>query len=137
MGVKRTDRVAIVIPNSAETIITFLGVAAAATAAPLNPAYKPDEFKFYLEDTDAVAIITMAGESSNVHDVASDNTIHIELEIKPDNAVILSNDKSNGSSSDSYDPGSEDVALVLHTSGTRSEERRVGKECRSRWSPYH
>ena len=25
------------------------------------------------------------------------------------------------------------VALLLH----RSEERRVGKECRSRWSPYH
>ena len=23
------------------------------------------------------------------------------------------------------------------TSGSRSEERRVGKECRSRWSPYH
>ena len=22
-------------------------------------------------------------------------------------------------------------------SGLRSEERRVGKECRSRWSPYH
>ena len=21
--------------------------------------------------------------------------------------------------------------------GVRSEERRVGKECRSRWSPYH
>ena len=125
MGVKRTDRVAIVIPNSAETIITFLGVAAAATAAPLNPTYKPDEFKFYLEDTDAVAIITMAGESSTVHDVASDNTIHIELEVKPDNTVILSNDKSNGSSSDSYDPGSEDVALVLHTSGTTSRPKMV------------
>ena len=24
-----------------------------------------------------------------------------------------------------------------HTAGARSEERRVGKECRSRWSPYH
>src|SRR3989441_13249365 len=24
-----------------------------------------------------------------------------------------------------------------HLSLTRSEERRVGKECRSRWSPYH
>ena len=23
------------------------------------------------------------------------------------------------------------------SSATRSEERRVGKECRSRWSPYH
>ena len=25
----------------------------------------------------------------------------------------------------------------LHAQTTRSEERRVGKECRSRWSPYH
>ena len=24
-----------------------------------------------------------------------------------------------------------------HVAVTRSEERRVGKECRSRWSPYH
>ena len=27
--------------------------------------------------------------------------------------------------------------LVFTTHDTRSEERRVGKECRSRWSPYH
>ena len=27
--------------------------------------------------------------------------------------------------------------VVLDTDPTRSEERRVGKECRSRWSPYH
>src|SRR5689334_24907237 len=25
----------------------------------------------------------------------------------------------------------------LRAAGCRSEERRVGKECRSRWSPYH
>ena len=29
----------------------------------------------------------------------------------------------------------QDNAKAVHT--TRSEERRVGKECRSRWSPYH
>ena len=28
------------------------------------------------------------------------------------------------------------VSLYLYTN-MRSEERRVGKECRSRWSPYH
>src|SRR2546430_16403478 len=28
-------------------------------------------------------------------------------------------------------------ALVAIDRATRSEERRVGKECRSRWSPYH
>src|SRR3712207_9591527 len=30
-----------------------------------------------------------------------------------------------------------DVSLYINSPGGRSEERRVGKECRSRWSPYH
>ena len=29
------------------------------------------------------------------------------------------------------------ACLLLATQVERSEERRVGKECRSRWSPYH
>ena len=38
-----------------------------------------------------------------------------------------------------YDP---DGILIIDVDGSvwgsmRSEERRVGKECRSRWSPYH
>ena len=32
---------------------------------------------------------------------------------------------------------SEDATAVNGTTLCRSEERRVGKECRSRWSPYH
>ena len=39
---------------------------------------------------------------------------------------------------------SDDLKLVARAllppeimEGSRSEERRVGKECRSRWSPYH
>ena len=31
----------------------------------------------------------------------------------------------------------EQEMRVLHGELVRSEERRVGKECRSRWSPYH
>ena len=40
--------------------------------------------------------------------------------------------------------GGEDVEILIVDDGSkddtlkiRSEERRVGKECRSRWSPYH
>src|SRR5256884_10011526 len=33
--------------------------------------------------------------------------------------------------------GNDRVALITHSFWKRSEERRVGKECRSRWSPYH
>src|SRR2546422_2952256 len=37
-----------------------------------------------------------------------------------------------------WDGGVSPTALVEGFSGIeRSEERRVGKECRSRWSPYH
>src|SRR6266403_976533 len=32
---------------------------------------------------------------------------------------------------------SPSVAMDSFTTWVRSEERRVGKECRSRWSPYH
>ena len=43
----------------------------------------------------------------------------------------------------SYTPHSIDIEANYdeigndHVAGSRSEERRVGKECRSRWSPYH
>ena len=29
------------------------------------------------------------------------------------------------------------VSVEIRRGEIRSEERRVGKECRSRWSPYH
>ena len=34
-------------------------------------------------------------------------------------------------------PKGERPAEAVTLPHTRSEERRVGKECRSRWSPYH
>src|SRR5438876_7739727 len=39
-------------------------------------------------------------------------------------------------SSDGKQPGTG-IVWATHTNNKRSEERRVGKECRSRWSPYH
>ena len=38
-----------------------------------------------------------------------------------------------------YRPGMnfDSICQVMNDIGMRSEERRVGKECRSRWSPYH
>ena len=36
-----------------------------------------------------------------------------------------------------FDSCRETMAEIEKTNRSRSEERRVGKECRSRWSPYH
>ena len=49
------------LPNGPEMATAFLCVASAATAAPLNPAYRQDEFEFYLEDLRAKALIVEAG----------------------------------------------------------------------------
>jgi acyl-CoA synthetase (AMP-forming)/AMP-acid ligase II len=56
-NISRGDRVGIALPNGLPMIVSFLAAAAAGTAAPLNPAYREDEFRFYLEDTDARALI--------------------------------------------------------------------------------
>ena len=56
LGIGLGDRVAIVLPNGPEMAAAFLCVASAATSAPLNPAYKQDEFEFYLEDLKAKAL---------------------------------------------------------------------------------
>ena len=57
LGVGRGDRVGIVLPNGPEMATAFLAVASAATSAPLNPAYRQDEFEFYLSDLNAKALI--------------------------------------------------------------------------------
>ena len=71
LGVNRNDRVAIVLPNGPEMAASFLTVAAAATCAPLNPAYRANEFEFYLTDTRAKALVIAAGAESPARDVAS------------------------------------------------------------------
>ena len=57
LGLGRGDRVAIVLPNGPEMATAFVAVAAAASTAPLNPAYRADELDFYLSDIGAKAIL--------------------------------------------------------------------------------
>ena len=63
LGIGRGDRVAIVLPNGPEMATAFLSVAAAASTAPLNPAYRAEELDFYLTDIGAKAIIVAEDET--------------------------------------------------------------------------
>src|SRR5438270_7096592 len=64
LGMKRGDRVAIVLPKGAETVAMFLAVAQVATACPMNSAYKESEFRFYLDDTRATFLVVPPGDAS-------------------------------------------------------------------------
>src|SRR5262249_32231608 len=63
-GVGPQDRVAIVLPNGPEMAAAFVATAAGATAAPLNPAYRAEEFEFYLSDLCAKALVVERGSQS-------------------------------------------------------------------------
>ncbi|MCY3837116.1 MAG: AMP-binding protein, partial [Gammaproteobacteria bacterium] len=64
------DRVALVLPNGPAMAAAFVGFAPWCATAPLNPAYKPDEFAFYLEDLDARGLVVADGTDSVAVEVA-------------------------------------------------------------------
>lgn len=64
LGIGRGSRVAIVLPNGPELAASFLAISCHATAAPLNPAYKREEFEFYLTDLKANALVVERGSDS-------------------------------------------------------------------------
>jgi oxalate---CoA ligase len=128
LGVGRGDRVAIVLPNGPEMATAFLSVAAAAASAPLNPAYRHDEFEFYLSDLKAKALIVEEGSASPaIHAAAKLGVALITLTPEPQagaGAFRLSGASSGGAAR----PGPaepDDVALILHTSGTTSRPKIV------------
>ena len=64
LGIGRNDRVAIVLANGPEMATCFITAACGVTTAPLNPAYRADEFEFYLSDLNAKLLIVEQGSTS-------------------------------------------------------------------------
>src|SRR5207302_9186096 len=69
-GIGPGDRVALVLENGPEMAAAFLAIASGATAAPLNPAYRAEEFEFYLTDLRARLLVVASGKPSPAIDVA-------------------------------------------------------------------
>src|SRR6185369_8278245 len=53
LGVGRNDRVGIMLNNGPEMATCYMACASDTTSAPLNPAYRADEFEFYLSALNA------------------------------------------------------------------------------------
>jgi acyl-CoA synthetase (AMP-forming)/AMP-acid ligase II len=124
LGVNPGDRVAIALPNGLEAIVAFLAAATAATAAPLNPAYKVEEFRFYLGDTSARVLIVPPNGILAATQAAGDETIILETDFA-DGQVRFQSVTPSSRSASRHDPHPAEIALILHTSGTTSRPKRV------------
>src|SRR5438552_370480 len=119
------DRIAMALPNGLEVIASFLAASTVGTAAPLNPAYTQDEFKFYLEDTSARALIVPSNGADEARAAAGDDVLIIEADLDRDGRVQFSSERNTGASRERDYPNANDTALILHTSGTTSRPKRV------------
>ncbi|HWQ53915.1 MAG TPA: acyl--CoA ligase [Bryobacteraceae bacterium] len=109
-GIGPGDRVAIALPNGLAAIVSFLAASLAGTAAPLNPAYRHEEFSFYLEDTRAKLLI--AEPDGGARRAAAERGIPC---FTPDLAAP----------GPMPEPSPDSIALVLHTSGSTGRPKRV------------
>ena len=124
-GLGRHDRIAMALPNGIEMIVSFLASSMVGTAAPLNPAYTRDEFKFYLEDTGARALILPRTDNEEARAAAGNDVMIIDADLDSESRVQFSSAHKSRDTRTTDSPNSGDIALILHTSGTTSRPKRV------------
>ena len=122
-GLRANDRIAIVLPNGPEMALVLLAAMSVGCAAPLNPKYREDEFRFYLDDLHAAALITIPGASPAAHAAAPVGTISIDASGEGLSIELIAAESAATSSTER--PKADDQALVLHTSGTTSRPKIV------------
>jgi acyl-CoA synthetase (AMP-forming)/AMP-acid ligase II len=126
IGIGRNDRVAIVLPNGPEMAASFVAIACGTTTAPLNPAYRDEEFAFSLDDLKAKALVTLKGTATPPRAVATRLGIPV-LDLAPGEAAgdFTLEGGAPGAAASPGPAGTDDVALVLHTSGTTARPKIV------------
>jgi acyl-CoA synthetase (AMP-forming)/AMP-acid ligase II len=127
-GLGKNDRIAIVLPQGPEMAIAFLTVSSNATSVPLNPNFGEREFIFYFSDIRPRALITAPVMGAKAAAVARKYGIPIiwlkpSMDMEAGIFTLSEGTKTFAESCGHALPG--DTALVLYTSGTTGQPKRV------------
>jgi acyl-CoA synthetase (AMP-forming)/AMP-acid ligase II len=128
LGVRRGDTVALCLPNGPDIVLLLLAVMVmGGAAAPLNPAYTESEFGFYLGDIGPrLLLVPASGVAAATSAAARAGTMVVTVTPGAGGGPGLAGPGGPAVPAGSYERGgAEDVALVLHTSGTTSRPKQV------------
>ena len=128
-GVRKGDKVALLIPNIPQFSIAYYGILyAGATVVPLNVLCVADEIHYHLDDSDAVALVAFEGFlEAAAKGVTRAETCKRLIVIQapgstatlPDGAASFQQLLAGASPDfDMVQTGSDDTAVILYTSGT-------------------
>jgi acyl-CoA synthetase (AMP-forming)/AMP-acid ligase II len=126
LGVRRGSRIGMVVPNGPDFVQLLLAVASlGATAAPLNPAYTRDEYAFYLDDLQPELLLVPEGELPAAREAVGSGMAVVDV-VHGGGVPGLRSDGRALEQEAAFEPAaSDDVALLLHTSGTTSRPKQV------------
>jgi acyl-coenzyme A synthetase/AMP-(fatty) acid ligase len=135
LGVTPQAAVSIALPNTYEFIVAFLASAwQRAIAAPLNSAYKQEEFEFYIDDLSSALALVPKGsfqeDGAAVRAARKFNAAIAECYWDAQRGEVVLDVKEEGKLKGKGGQAVEkaqpdDVALVLHTSGTTGRPKAV------------
>jgi acyl-CoA synthetase (AMP-forming)/AMP-acid ligase II/acyl carrier protein len=128
IGVGRTDRVAVVLPDGSEAAVAMIAVAAGAVCVPLNPGFTYDEYQRYFGELRLAALLTHAHSNAASRRVAQILGIPvIDVSARPNEgagAFCIVGQAPQRAADDEF-ASSADDAFMLLTSGSTSRPKTV------------
>lgn len=128
LGVGRTDRVAVVLPDGPEAAVAMVAVAAGAVCVPLNPGFTDDEYQRYFGELHLAALLTHAYSNSASRRAAHTLGIPvIEVVTRPHDgagAFNIVGQAPQRAADEEFASGADDAFMLL-TSGSTSRPKTV------------
>lgn len=125
LGVSRGDRVALAIRDAPDLLHLVLAVTTlGAAASPLNPGYTRTEFAFYLKDVRPDLLLLTQGDVDSARDATDGlRTADVHVGKRGLDLYVAGRPQERQQRFEGSRP--DDIALLLHTSGTTSRPKQV------------